>query len=214
MSNWQEGQFNPDYILHHKSIVGQIKYESIADPARVDEISIERHDNGDICIVFTTHPHATNDSKQGSVHERLAYNSFFQELQRLVARTRLEFFTTNLEEVHRIRGRKGQERSLIQALVLLENYDNTLVELSKTLRSYISPDQPSLEDLTDEIVLQKERLRLLEQVFAEEAGMKKPRKATKATRMTKKVATTKTRRRKSATKGKRRKVAGKGRRRA
>lgn len=170
MSNWQEGQYNSDYILHHRSIVGQIKYESKNDPARLDEISIERHDNGDMCIVFTTHPDATNDSKQGGVHARLAYNSLFQDLQRLIAGTRLEYVTTNLEEVHRIRGAKGQERSLIQALVLLEEYDNSLSAVSKILKNYVAPERASVEDLNDEIMLQKQRLHLLEQVLAGEAG--------------------------------------------
>lgn len=176
MINWQEGIYNSDYILHHKSLVGQIKYESKSDPARLDEISIEKHDNGDMCILFTTHPDAINDSKQGSIHARLAYNSLFQDLQSLITRTRLEYITTNLEEVHYIRGRKGQERSLIQALILLEEYDNTLAEISKHLRTYIAPERASLEDLTDEILLQKQRLHLLEQVLTEEAGGTKKRK--------------------------------------
>lgn len=178
MLKWQEGQYNSDYILHHRSLVGQIKYESKNDPARLDEISIERHINGDLCILFTTHPDATNDSKQGSIHARLAYNSLFQDLQRLITRTGLEYVTTNLEEVHCLRGRKGQERTLIQALILLEEYDNTLSEISKALRNYIAPEKASLEDLTDEILLQKQRLHLLEQVLADEAG-NKPRKVTK-----------------------------------
>jgi len=156
-------------------LVGQIKFESKSDPARLDEISIEKHDNSDLCILFTTHPDATNDSKQGSVHARLAYNSFFQDLQRLIARTGLEYVTTNLEEVHCLRGRKGQERSLIQALILLEEYDNSLAELSKTLKNYIAPERASLEDLTDEILLQKQRLQLLEQVLADESGVSKTR---------------------------------------
>jgi hypothetical protein len=177
MVNWQEGIYNSDYILHHKSLVGQLKYESKSDPARLDEVSIEKHDNGDMCILFTTHPDATNDSKQGSIHARLAYNSLFQDLQGLINRTRLEYVTTNLEEVHCLRGRKGQERSLIQALVLLEEYDNSLGEISKRLRSYIAPERASLEDLTDEILLQKQRLHLLEQVLAEEAQNLKPRRA-------------------------------------
>ncbi len=74
MNNWQEGQYNSDYILHHKSIVGQIKFETKKDPARLDEISIERHDNGDMCILFTTHVDATNDARQGGIHARLAFN--------------------------------------------------------------------------------------------------------------------------------------------
>ncbi len=179
MVNWQEGIYNSDYILHHKSIVGQIKYECKNDPARLDEISIERHDNGDMCILFTTHPDATNDSKQGSIHARLAYNSLFQDLQALVNRVRLEYITTNLEEVHCIRGRKGQERSLIQALILLEEYDNSLSEISKQLRHYIAPERASIEDLSDEILLQKQRLHLLEQVLAEEASGSKKRKVTR-----------------------------------
>ena len=173
MSNWQEGLYNSDYILHHKSIVGQIKYETKNDPARLDEISIERHDNGDMCIVFTTHQDATNDTKQGGIHARLAYNTLFQEMQRLVLRNGVEFVTTNLEEVHRLRGHKGQERSLIQALILLEEYDNSLSEISKALRNYIAPERASLEDLNDEILLQKQRLHLLEQVLADEAGASK-----------------------------------------
>jgi hypothetical protein len=178
MVNWQEGVYNSDYILHHKSIVGQIKYESKNDPARLDEISIERHDNGDMCILFTTHPDATNDSRQGSIHARLAFNTLFQALQALIQRSRLEYVTTNLEEVHCLRGRKGQERQLIQALILLEEYDNTLAEISKKLRDYIAPERASLEDLTDEIMLQKQRLHLLEQVLAEEASGTKARKTT------------------------------------
>lgn len=172
MSNWQEGQYNSDYILHHKGLVGQLKYEARNNPARLDEISIEKHDNGDMFIVFTTHPDATNDSKQGGIHARLAYNSLFQDLQRLIAGTRLQYVTTNLEEVHRIRGNKGQERSLIQALTLLEEYDNSLSEISKVLRNYVAPERASLEDLSDEILLQKQRLHLLEQVLADEAGSK------------------------------------------
>lgn len=170
MANWAEGKYNSDYILHHKSIVGQLKYESKQVPARLDEISIERHDNGDMCIVFTTDVDATNDSKQKGIHARLAYNSMLQDLQRLVMRTGVEYVTTYLEEVHRIRGRKGQERSLIQTLVLLEEYDNTLSEISNTLRNYIAPERASLEDLSDEILLQKQRLHLLEQVLADEKG--------------------------------------------
>lgn len=189
MVNWQEGLYNSDYILHHKSLVGQIKYESKRDPARLDEISIERHDNGDMCILFTTHPDATNDSKQGSIHARLAYNTLFQELQRLISRTRLEYITTNLEEVHCLRGRKGQERTLIQALVLLEEYDNSLSEISKILRNYIAPEKASIEDITDEILLQKERLNLLEQVLSEESGGKKHRKVTRASRLKQKAIT-------------------------
>lgn len=194
MKNWQEGQYNSDYILHHKSIVGQIKYESTRDPARLDEISIERHDNGNICIVFTTHPDATNDTRQGSVHARLAYNTMFQELQRLVARTGLEYVTTNLEEVHRLCGHKGQERSLIQALVILEEYDNTLGDISNALRHYVAPARASLEDLNDEITLQKQRLHLLEQVLAEEAGSKKAtRAASKRGNFKQKIARKRTR---------------------
>lgn len=189
MVNWQEGLYNSDYILHHKSLVGQIKYESKNDPARLDEISIERHDNGDMCILFTTHPDATNDSKQGSIHARLAYNTLFQELQRLISRTRLEYITTNLEEVHCLRGRKGQERTLIQALVLLEEYDNSLADISKILRNYIAPEKASIEDITDEIMLQKERLNLLEQVLSEESGVKKHRKVTRASRLKQKAIT-------------------------
>lgn len=170
MGNWKEGKYNSDYILHHKSIVGQIKYESTQVPARLDEISIERHDNGDMCIVFTTDPDATNDQKQKGYHARLAYNSMFQDLQRLVARTGLEYVTTNLEEVHRLRGRKGQERSLIQALVLLEEYDNSLAQISNALRHYIAPERASVEDLSDEIQLQKQCLNLLENVLADEKG--------------------------------------------
>jgi len=202
MSNWQEGQYNSDYILHHKSIVGQIKYETKNDPARLDEISIERHDNGDMCIVFTTHPDATNDSRQGGIHARLAYNTLFQEMQRLVVRTGLEYITTNLEEVHRLRGHRGQERSLIQALILLEEYDNTLSELSKTLRHYIAPERASLEDLNDEIILQKQRLHLLEQVLADEAGTRKVkasrRGSLKQKTMTRKKRTVIAKRRKRA----------------
>jgi hypothetical protein len=179
MVNWQEGIYNSDYILHHKSLVGQIKYESKNDPARLDEISIERHDNGDMCILFTTHPDATNDGRQGSVHARLAFNTLFQALQGLITRVRLEYVTTNLEEVHVIRGRKGQERSLIQALILLEEYDNTLAEISKRLRTYIAPERATLEDLTDEIMLQKQRLHLLEQVLSDEASGSRTRKPTK-----------------------------------
>jgi len=175
MGNWLEGKYNSDYILHHKSIVGQIKYESKQVPARLDEISIERHDNGDLCIIFTTDPDATNDSKQKGIHARLAYNTLFQDLQRLVARTSLEYVTTNLEEVHRLCGRKGQERSLLQALVSLEEYDNTLAEISHVLRNYIAPERASLEDLNDEILLQKQRLHLLENVLASEKGGKRSR---------------------------------------
>ncbi len=170
MSNWQEGQYNSDYILHHKSIVGQIKYESKSDPARLDEISIERHDNGNICIVFTTHPDATNDVRQRGIHARLAYNTLFQEMQRLVSRTNLEYVTTNLEEVHRIRGHKGQERSLLQALVLLEEYDNSLADISVTLRHYVAPERATLADINDEITLQKQRLHLLERVLDNEVS--------------------------------------------
>ena len=201
MSNWQEGQYNSDYILHHKSIVGQIKYETKNDPARLDEISIERHDNGDMCIVFTTHPDATNDVRQNGIHARLAYNTLFQEMQRLVARTRIESITTNLEEVHRLRGHKGQERSLIQALILLEEYDNSLSEISKTLRNYIAPERASLEDLNDEIILQKQRLHLLEQVLANEAGVSrtKARRGTfKQKTIVRKRSTATTKRRKRA----------------
>ncbi len=172
MSNWQEGQYNSDYILHHKSIVGQMKYETKADPARLDEIGIERHDNGDMYIVFTTHPDATNDQRQGGMHARLAYNSLFQDLQRLVGRSGLEYIT-NIDEVHKLRGHTGQERSLIQALTLLEEYDNSLSAISKKLRNYIAPERASLEDLTDEINLQKQRLHLLEQVLAGEKGTKR-----------------------------------------
>lgn len=187
MVNWQEGIYNSDYILHHKSLVGQIKYESKNSPARLDEISIEKHDNGDLCIVFTTHPDATNDSKQGSIHARLAYNSLFQDLQRLITRTTLEYITTNLEEVHCIRGRKGQERSLIQALVLLEEYDNTLAEISKHLRTYIAPEKATVEDLNDEILLQKQRLSLLEQVLADESTVGKARKVTRSSKFKQKT---------------------------
>lgn len=191
MVNWQEGLYNSDYILHHRSLVGQIKYESKNSPARLDEISIEKHDNGDLCILFTTHPDATNDSKQGSVHARLAYNSLFQDLQRLITRTTLEYITTNLEEVHCLRGRKGQERSLIQALILLEEYDNSLAEISKILKNYVAPERASLEDLTDEIMLQKQRLSLLEQVLAEEAGNSKSRRATRGSKFKQKTIATK-----------------------
>lgn len=176
MGNWQEGQYNSDYILHHKSIVGQIKYETKNDPARLDEVSIERHDNGDMCILFTTHLDATNDMRQGGIHARLAFNSLFQDIQRLVGRTGLDY-VTNVEEVHKLRGRKGQERTLIQALILLEEYDNTLSEISSKLRHYIAPERASLEDLSDEIELQKQRLHLLEQVLSDEKGGK--RKASK-----------------------------------
>lgn len=202
MSNWQEGQYNSDYILHHKSIVGQIKYESKTNPARLDEVSIERHDNGDMCILFTTHPDAINDSKQGGIHARLAYNTLFQEMQRLVARTSLDYVTTNLEEVHKLRGRKGQERALIQALILLEEYDNSLSEISHILRNYIAPERASLEDLSDEIKLQKQRLHLLEQVLAEEKGVSRTRKSKRSTFKQKTIArkrrTTTARRRKQA----------------
>ena len=187
MLNWQEGIYNSDYILHHKSLVGQIKYESKNDPARLDEISIERHDNGDMCILFTTHPDATNDGRQGSIHARLAYNTLFVALQGLISRTRLEYVTTNLEEVHCLRGRKGQERPLIEALIFLEEYDNTLSEISKRLRTYIAPERASLEDLTDEIMLQKQRLHLLEQVLADEATGAKTRKTTKRTSLKQKT---------------------------
>lgn len=170
MSNWQEGKYNSDYILHHKSIVGQIKFESKNVPARLDEISLERHDNGDITIIFTTDPDATNDIKQKGYHARVAYNSLFQDLQRLVNRSGLEYVTTNLEEIHKVKGHKGQERSLIQVLVLLEEYDNTLGDISSRLRNYIAPERASLEDLSDEIQLQKQRLHLLEQVLADEKG--------------------------------------------
>jgi len=186
MVNWQEGQYNSDYILHHRTIVGQLKYETRRDPARLDEISIERHLNGDMCIVFTTHPDATNDSRQGGIHARLAFNSLFQDLGPLVARSGLEYVTTNLEEVHRVRGHKGQERALIQVLILLEEYDNTLSEISKILRDYISPERATLEDLTDEIALQKQRLNLLEQVLAEESGHK-PRRVTSNSRFKQKT---------------------------
>ncbi len=77
---------------------------------------------------------------------------------------------TNLEEVHKIRGHKGQERALIQALILLEEYDNSLAEISAKLRNYIAPERASLEDLSDEIKLQKQRLHLLEEVLADEKG--------------------------------------------
>jgi hypothetical protein len=193
MKNWQEGLYNSDYILHHKSIVGQIKYESTRDPARLDEISIERHDNGNICIVFTTHPDATNDSRQGSIHARLAFNTMFQELQRLVSRTGLEYVTTNLEEVHRLRGHKGQERSLLQALVILEEYDNSLGDISSTLRHYIAPSRASLEDLTDEITLQKQRLHLLEQVLADEGGKSVKRARSTRGKFKQKIARKRTR---------------------
>ncbi|HSX19774.1 MAG TPA: hypothetical protein VLG38_01465 [Gammaproteobacteria bacterium] len=172
MSNWQEGQYNSDYILHHKSIVGQVKYESKKDPARLEEVCIERHDNGDICLMFTTDPNAINDHRKGGFHARLAYNTLFQDLQRLVARSGLEHITTNLEEVHKLRGHKGQERVLIQALTSLEEYDNTLSEISAKLRHYIAPERASLEDLSDEIQLQKQRLHLLEQVLKDEKGGK------------------------------------------
>lgn len=187
MINWQEGIYNSDYILYHKSLVGQIKYESKNDPARLDEISIEKHDNGDMCILFTTHPDAINDGRQGSIHARLAYNSLFEALKSLINRARLEYVTTNLEEVHCIRGRKGQERSLIQALILLEEYDNSLAEISKRLRTYIAPERASLEDLSDEILLQKQRLHLLEQVLAEEASGKLSRKPTTRTKFKQKT---------------------------
>lgn len=166
MHNWQEGQYNSDYILHHRSIVGQIKYESKNDPARLDEISIERHNNGDMCVVFTTHPDATNDARQHGIHARLAYNTLFQEMQRLVANYGLEYTTSSLEEVHRLRGRKGQERALIQALILLEEYDNTLAQISRALHNYVAPEEASAEDISEEIQLQKARLHLLEQVLA------------------------------------------------
>lgn len=204
MGNWKEGKYNSDYILHHKSIVGQIKYESTQVPARLDEISIERHDNGDMCIVFTTDPDATNDLKQKGYHARLAYNSLFQDLQRLVARTGLEYITTNLEEVHRLRGHKGQERSLIQALVLLEEYDNSISQISNTLRHYIAPERASVEDLSDEIQLQKQRLHLLENVLAGEKGSRSSRaKSRRSTFKQKTMA----RKRRTRTTTKRRKQA-------
>lgn len=202
MSNWQEGLYNSDYILHHKSIVSQIKYESKAEPARLDEVSIEKHDNGDKCIVFTTHPDAINDSKQGSIHARLAFNTMFEKMQRLVVRSGLEYITTNLEEVHRVRGRKGQERVLIQVLILLEEYDNTLSEISKKLRHYITPERATVEDLSEEIDLQKQRLHLLEQVLSEEASGKTRRATTRRSKLQQKTmarkrtkATTRSRRR-------------------
>lgn len=206
MKNWQQGQYNSDYILHHKSIVGQIKYESNHEPSRLEEISIERHDNGDLCIIFTTHIDATNDSRQGGIHARLAYNTLFQEMQRLVNRTGLEYITTNLDEVHRLRGHKGQERALIQALILLEEYDNSLSEISVVLRNYIAPERASLEDLTDEILLQKQRLHLLEQVLAGQARTKQVR-SSRRSKFKQKTMTRKQRPKARATNSKRRRQA-------
>lgn len=182
MENWQQGVYSSDYILHNRGLVGQIKFESTYEPARLDEICIEKHDDERMCIVFTTHYDANNDSKQGGIHARLAYNSFFQELQRLVSRTGLTYTESN-QEVHTVFGGKGKERALIQVLVCLEDYDNTLAEISAKLRNYIQPEDASLEDLTDEIEMQKQRLRLLENVLVQESKSGNKGRARRATQV-------------------------------
>ena len=168
MGNWQEGVYNSNYILHKKGLVSQLKYECILQPARLDEVSIERYDNGDKCVVFTTDPDATNDSKQGGVHARLAYNGLFKDLNHIFAQSSCIFSTDN-EEVHCIRGRRGDERLLVQAILRLEEYDNSLSEISYNLKKELGAKPIRPDEIKRAIELQKERLNLLETVLAKES---------------------------------------------
>lgn len=194
MGKWQEGVYNSNYVLNRKGLISQLKFESSSDPGRLDEVSVERYDNGEACLVFTTNPDAVNDSKQGSDHARIDYNSLFQDLQTRFKDPELSFMTTN-DEVHYLRATKGNERLLLLALTRLEQYDNSLAEIRKTLQNELSPRRARIDEIKDAIDSQKDRLELLRTILEKEqkvlgASRKRSRSVTKAKRRTSRASGT------------------------
>ena len=171
MRYWQEGVYNSSYILGQENLIGQIKYENIKGPARLDEISLERYSKGQYCILFTIHDDATNDRKQGGKHARLAHNSLFRDIQDLNSKLK---YTINSDEVHRVCCEKGQERILQEFLVRLEEYDNSLSEISHILANFLEPQKASMAQLEEEISVLEQRAKLLQRFL--------PKKKTIATR--------------------------------
>src|SRR5690606_26977045 len=116
MGIWREGVYNANYILNQKGLIAQTKFECIAEPGRLDEISLERYDDGEMRLLFTTHPDAANDSKQGGKHARLAYNSLIEDIHRFHRQYSHLHYTVSNDEVHCMAVDKGHERYLNQLL--------------------------------------------------------------------------------------------------
>lgn len=165
MGKWQNGQYNSYYILSQEGLTDQMKYENGSSPARLDEISVERYKDNSYRIVFTTHPDACVDRKQGGMHARLDYNSLFNDIrERCAGNPQLEFSSSNDEnEVHYIRA--WQNYLLLPFITRLEQFDNTLSEISNELKSFLTPKEPSASELEEAIKAEEARAKLLKKVL-------------------------------------------------
>ena len=173
MKNWQEGTYNPDYIVHLKGLIAQIKYQSNVSPGKLDEVCAERFDNGDINILFTVHADATSDSKHGGIHARLSLQSLLSDLHNLDRDTNLSF-SVSPTEVYKIAGRKGMERLLAQVLMRLQEYDNSLAEIRSKLESFVMPTGDQVALVKEAFDSQKSRLDLLKKVMlSQEKSLRK-----------------------------------------
>lgn len=181
MRTWQKGKYNANYVLNQPGLVEQYKYECVANTLRIEEICIERYESGSVALVFAISEDATDESRPGGYHARVAYNSLMQDLQDRFYHPKLKITTTN-DEVHHVKAKKGQERLLHQILTRLEQYDNSLQEIRKELLAEMSSYQPTLAEIEDAMRAQKNRLELLAAVKAQESKKRTPRAAKKTTR--------------------------------
>lgn len=201
MGIWKEGVYHANYILNQKGMVAQTKFECDASPGRLDEVSLERYEDGEMRLLFTTHPDVSNDAKQGGVHARLAYNSLIEDINRFNRKHARVTYTVSNDEVHCMAVANGHERFLHQLLNRLEEFDHTLSEVRKQLDKAILANQATVDEINQAISNQQDRLKLLGQVKEQELGGKKP---TKRRTTTKKKTTM---RRKTAAKGRGRRRA-------
>jgi|GEM_PF-5833680 len=200
MGKWQAGELNAEYIVYNKGLIGQMKFISNSDSYRLEEICVEKYDNDNLKLIFTTHPDSTNMHKQDGDFSRVAHSSLFRELNAITAKNHLELETTN-EYVHQITVGRGQERCLTQVLNALEVYDTSLKDIDNKLRGYIQPHSMDVAEIDKAIKHHKERGKLLTESLAfnnkksatprKRASAKKP-KTTTTTAKAKPRARTKT----------------------
>lgn len=185
MGKWKSSEYNANYILSKPLLVEQLKYENAARPGRLEEVCVERYEDGEACIIFTVQSSADRD-RMGKID----YNSLFDDLKNKFNDPAL-CFTSTYDEVHTVLAKSGYERLLTEVLTRLEQYDNSLSEISRHLLAVISPEVATANDVKKARERLRKRQALLDATEKQVSGAKRRRA------MTKKVGQT-TKRRKVA----------------
>lgn len=173
MGKWKSSEYNANYILSKPLLVEQLKFESSARPGRLEEVCVERYEDGEASIIFTVQSGADRD-RMGKID----YNSLFDDLKNKFNDPALSF-TSTYDEVHTVLAKSGYERLLTEVLTRLEQYDNNLNEISKQLLAIISPEAATVTDVKRARERLKKRQALLDATEKQVSGAKRRKTMTK-----------------------------------